>query len=70
MSKNNETIQQKITRLDKVVAWFESDDFELEQASQKLKEAAKLANEIEADLASIANDIQQVKQSFQSDLHA
>lgn len=67
MSKSEPTIQDKIEQLDKLVAWFESNDFELEQASAKLKEAAKLAGEIEHDLGEVANDIQQVKQSFQSE---
>lgn len=64
MSKSNPTIQEKIANLDALVAWFESDDFQLEQASIKLKEAAKLATDIEHDLKAVANDIQQVKQSF------
>jgi exodeoxyribonuclease VII small subunit len=67
MTKSNPTIQEKIAQLDEVVAWFESDDFKLEQASAKLKAAAKLATDIEHDLASVANDIQKVKQSFATD---
>ncbi|MDQ5982533.1 MAG: exodeoxyribonuclease small subunit [Patescibacteria group bacterium] len=67
MTKDNQTIQQKIDQLDQAVAWFESDDFELEQASVKLKEAAKLAADIEHDLDNVANDIQIVKKSFASD---
>jgi len=67
MSKSDKTIQEKIEQLDKLVAWFESDDFQLEQASAKLKDAAKLATEIEYDLESVANDIQVVKKSFQSE---
>lgn len=67
MTKDNKTIQQKIDQLDKAVAWFESDDFELEQASAKLKEAAKLAADIEHDLDTVSNDIQLVKKSFASD---
>ena len=69
MSKNDQpqTIQEKISQLDEIVAWFESEDFQLEQASVKLKEAAKLATDIEKDLSSVANDIQQVKQSFASE---
>jgi exonuclease VII small subunit len=64
MSKSNPTIQEKIAQLDEVVAWFESDDFQLEQASAKLKVAAKLATDIEHDLDEVANDIQLVKKSF------
>lgn len=66
MSKSNPTIQEKIAQLDELVSWFESDDFQLEKASAKLKEAAKLATEIEHDLEAVSNDIQQVKQSFAS----
>lgn len=64
MTKSEKTIQEKIAELDKVVAWFESDEFELEKASAKLKEAAKLAADIETDLNAVANDIQLVKKSF------
>lgn len=66
MTKNDadESIQSKIAKLDEFVAWFESDEFQLEQATAKLKEAAKLAAEIENDLESVANDVQIVKQSF------
>ena len=67
MTKSDKTIQTKISELDGVVAWFESEEFELEQASAKLKEAAKLAAEIEHDLQVVANDIQVVKKSFATD---
>ncbi|USN96341.1 MAG: exodeoxyribonuclease VII small subunit [Candidatus Nomurabacteria bacterium] len=70
MSKSDKTIQEKIEELDKLVAWFEGEDFELEQASTKLKEAAKLATEIERDLEVVANDIQLVKKSFKTDTDA
>jgi exodeoxyribonuclease VII small subunit len=64
MSKSEKTIQSKIAELDELVEWFESEDFQLEQASAKLKEAAKLAADIEHDLNAVANDIQIVKKSF------
>lgn len=67
MTKNDKTIQEKIAELDTTVAWFEGDDFQLEQASDKLKEAAKLAKEIEHDLDAVANDIREVKKSFATD---
>lgn len=68
MSKSNQTIQEKLAELDKFVAWFESEEFQLEQASEKLKEAAKLAADIEHDLDKVANDIQEVKKSFAQDI--
>lgn len=67
MSKDKVTIQQKMKRLDEIVEWFESDEFQLEQASEKLKQAAALATEIEHDLNTVANEVRIVKQSFVSE---
>lgn len=68
MSKNDTvSIQNKLTQLDQLVAWFESDDFELEKAVDKLQEAQKLATDIEHDLDNVENEITIVKQSFASD---
>lgn len=51
MSKTNKTITQKMQDLTALVAWFESDEFELEKALDKYKDAEKLAAEIEHDLS-------------------
>lgn len=67
MTKSEITIQDKVTKLDELLAWFNSDDFVLEQAGDKLKEAKKLADEIEQGLSSLENDITIIKQSFASD---
>lgn len=64
MSKQSETVEQKMSRLRELVAWFESDDFQLEKAAEKFKDATKLAKEIETDLAELENDITVLKQSF------
>jgi exodeoxyribonuclease VII small subunit len=67
MTKNNKTIQEKITELDAYVAWFDSDDFTLEAALEKFKVAEALAKEIEVDLNALKNDIQVVKQKFDTE---
>lgn len=67
MTKSDSTIKSKIAELDKLVEWFDGDDFELEQASAKLKEAASLAGEIEKALESVENEIREVKKSFAND---
>ena len=68
MTKNDKTtVQEKINQLDNLVNWFDGDNFELEQASTKLKEAAKLAKDIEKDLSIVENDIAEVKRSFASE---
>ena len=65
MSQENElTIAEKTALLDTLVAWFDSEKFELEQALDKFAEAEKLAAEIEADLLSLKNDIEIVKAKF------
>lgn len=53
----NQTINQKTARLNELVAWFDSDDFELEQALEKFKQAETLALEIESDLMMLKNEV-------------
>jgi len=68
MTKSNDmTIQQKIAQLDELVAWFDGEDFTLEAALEKFKEAEALAKTIEADLSALKNEITVIKQSFDSD---
>lgn len=64
MSKNNQSIQEKTTKLAELTAWFDSDEFVLEEALDKFKEAEALAAEIEKDLLELKNEITVVKQSF------
>lgn len=67
MSTPNKTIQEKTTELSELVAWFDSDEFTLEVALDKFKEAEALAESIEKDLKALKNDIQIVKQKFDSE---
>lgn len=67
-AKSNLTIKQKTRQLDELVAWFDSDDFELEQALEKFKEAEKLASEIEQDLLSLKNEVTVLRQKFDEPL--
>lgn len=69
MSKNDQTvsIQAKLQQLDELVAWFQSDEFELEQATTKLQDAKRLATDIEQGLDAVENEITIIKKSFASD---
>ena len=58
------TIAEKLARLNESVAWFESEDFELEQALAKFNEAEKLANDIEKELSGLKNEIIVLKTKF------
>lgn len=68
MSAKSKSIQEKTTELNELVAWFDSDDFVLETALEKFKQAEKLAAEIEADLHAVQNEIQIVKEKFDADV--
>ena len=63
-TKNSSTIAEKTAKLDELVAWFDSDDFELEKAVDVFTEAQKLAQEIEHDLQALKNNIEVVKATF------
>jgi exodeoxyribonuclease VII small subunit len=65
MSSKSKTIEEKMNELRNALAWFEGDDFTLEQASEKFKKAAALATEIEHDLKNLENQITVLKQSFE-----
>ena len=62
--KNSDTLTEKLAKLDEMVAWFDSDAFELERALEKFTEAEELAAEIESDLLALKNTISVVKEKF------
>lgn len=67
MSKENElSVQEKLTELSELVAWFQSGNFKLEDALDKFKAAELLAESIEKDLTKLKNDITVVKKNFES----
>lgn len=72
MSKTSETtkktVQQKMEELASLVAWFDGEDFALEEAIDKFKSAEALAEEIEQDLSSLKNDITVLKQKFDTEV--
>lgn len=70
MTSDKQSVQDKMQELDKLVGWFQGDEFQLEQAKAKLEKAAGLADEIEKDLTTLTNDITELKQSFQADTEA
>lgn len=59
-----QSLNQKIEKLDEQVEWFYSDDFKLEDAVTKYKDAVKLAKEIEKDLDELKNEIEVLSEDF------
>ena len=65
--KGNETIKDQMQKLEEVIAWFESDDFVLEDAVAKFKEAERIAEGIRQKLETIKGDITVLSQTFNED---
>ena len=57
-------ITEKIAELDEKVEWFYGDEFRLDEASAKYKEATKLAKEIKKDLGELKNEIKIIEEDF------
>ncbi len=57
-------VSDKIAELKEGVDWFYSEDFKLEDASDKYKKLTDLAKEIEKDLAEMKNDIKVIEEDF------
>lgn len=64
MSKQNKTIAEMRAELGELLAWFESDEFSVEMASEKFTEAEKLAIDIERELMEAKNTITVLKRRF------
>lgn len=58
------SLNQKIEKLDGEVEWFYSDEFKLEDATDKYKNAVKLAKDIEKDLNELKNEIEVLAEDF------
>lgn len=65
MSAKKLSVAEKTTKLNELLAWFDSDAFDLDQALDKFSEAEKLAAEIEHDLLILKNRIEIVKADFE-----
>ncbi len=64
MTENKKTLNEKIAELDEKVEWFYSDEFKLEEATGKYKEALNLAKEVEKDLKELKNEIEILSEDF------
>lgn len=63
----NKSVQEKLSELSELVAWFQSPAFKLEDALDKFKQSEVLAEEIEKDLTKLKNDIKVVKKKFEAE---
>ncbi|MDO4747074.1 MAG: hypothetical protein Q4A70_01895 [Candidatus Saccharibacteria bacterium] len=64
MSEEKMSLNQKIEALDKQVEWFYSDEFKLEEATEKYKAAVELAKDVKNDLENLKNEIEVLAEDF------
>ncbi len=68
MSKADKKIADKMSQLDELINWFDSDDFAIDLALEKYKAAEKLAKEIESDLIAMKNEVNVLKAKFDTEI--
>ena len=57
-------LSEKIKDLEGEVDWFYGEEFRLDEAKDKYKEAVKLSEEIEKDLKNLKNEIEVIEEDF------
>ena len=61
---NEKTIEQMMAELNERIAWFQGDDFNLNEAKQRFTEARQLAKDITAALDDMQHDIAVLSEDF------
>ncbi len=64
---NDMTIEQMMTELNERIAWFQGDDFNLDEAKQKFIEARELSKKITATLEDMRHDIEVLSEDFNTE---
>lgn len=63
---SSQKLTEKLESIDKIVAWFNSDEVEIDEALKKFDELTKLAEDAKKDLSDLENKITVLKQKFDS----
>jgi len=61
---NEKTIEQMMAELNERIAWFQSEEFNLDEARQRFIEARQLAKDIAAVLDNMQHDIEVLGEDF------
>ena len=61
---NEKTIEQMMAELNERIAWFQGDDFNLDEAKQRFIEARQLAKDITAVLDGMQYEITVLSEDF------
>ena len=63
-TKKSKSINKKMEELNQKIGWFHTDEFQLDEATQKYKEAIALAEEIRDDLNNLKNEVDVLAEDF------
>jgi len=61
---SQQKINDKLAKIDELIAWFNNDDFDIDEALEKFEELSKLSDEVQKDLDEVDNKINILKQKF------
>ncbi len=64
LTKNKGKIAKKQEKLQELLEWFSSDEFNVDEAIEKFSEAQKISSEIESILQDQENKINEIKNSL------
>lgn len=64
---NDMTTEQMMAELNERIAWFQGDDFNLDEAKQKFIEARELSKKITATLEDMRHDIEVLSEDFNAE---
>ncbi len=64
---NDMTIEQMMAELNERIAWFQGDDFNLDEAKHRFIEARELSKKITATLEDMRHDIEVLSEDFNAE---
>lgn len=64
---NDMTIEQMMAELNERIAWFQGDDFNLDEVKQRFIEARELSKKITATLEDMRHDIEVLSEDFNAE---
>ena len=62
--KNDTPLSDQLRELDELIAWFDQDDFDLDEALKKFDDGIALTEAIETRLAKLENKITVLRERF------
>lgn len=63
-AKTEPTLEQQMTELDELLAWFDQPDIDLDEALSKFEDGVKLAERLKKRLEVVENKVSILKERF------